>query len=230
MTKSRKFQSGRSYHVTQRCHGGQPLLGRDVDRRYYLNLLWAAKRDWPVSIFAYILTDNHVHLLMSAEDLETLSGFMTKVSGGMARHYNRRKERVGAFWEGRYRTTLIQDGSHLSRCLFYIEMNMVRAGVVTHPREWEWCSYWELSGKRQRYRLLDLDGLIRKLECGDLEQFREWYLATLETLSARRVELRREPWWTSAKVVGDRDFVAQQVGKRRAKDIVEAADGTCAWV
>ena len=119
MTKSRHFQIWRSYHVTQRCHGRVFLLGKDVDRRFYLNQLWAAKRDWPVSLFAYSLTSNHVHLLLAAEELGDLSGFMAKVSGGMARHYNRRKERVGAFWEGRYRTTLIQDGAHLSRCLFY---------------------------------------------------------------------------------------------------------------
>jgi putative transposase len=149
MTKSRHFQGGRSYHVTQRCHGRAFLLGKDVDRRFYLNLLWEAKQDWPVSLFAYHLTSNHVHLLLSAAEVDALGGFMAKVSVGMARHYNRRKERAGAFWEGRYRTTLIQDGMHLTRCLFYIEMNMVWAGVVAHPREWPWSSYRELVGDRQ---------------------------------------------------------------------------------
>jgi putative transposase len=229
MTKSRHFHIWRSYHVTQRCHGRVFLLGKDVDRRFYLNQLWAAKRDWPVSLFAYSLTSNHVHLLLAAEELGDLSGFMAKVSGGMARHYNRRKERVGAFWEGRYRTTLIQDGAHLSRCLFYIEMNMVRAGMVAHPREWRWSSYRELAGDRQRYRLLDVDLLLRKLACGDRDQFRPWYRATLDQMSERRAELRREPWWGQARIVGDRQFVARQVDKRRAEDIVELDDGTCVW-
>ncbi len=230
MTTSRQFQGGRSYHVTQRCHGRAFLLGKDVDRRAYLNLLWSGKQTWPVSLLAYNLTSNHVHLLVSAEELGALSGFMAHVSGAMGRNYNRRKERAGAFWEGRYRTTLIQDGSHLSRCLFYIEMNMVRAGVVDHPREWPWSSYRELCGERQRYRLLDQELLLRKLDCGpDRGLFRQWYRATLDQMSERRAELRREPWWAGAKVVGDRQFVTHQVDKRRAEDIVELEDGTCTW-
>ena len=230
MTTSRHFQGGRSYHVTQRCHGRAFLLGKDIDRRAYLNLLWEAKQVWPVSLFAYNLTSNHVHLLLSAEEHEALSGFMAHVSGAMGRNYNRRKGRAGAFWEGRYRSTLIQDGSHLSRCLFYIEMNMVRAGVVAHPREWPWSSYRELCGERQRYRLLDVDLLLRKLACGpDRDHFRQWYRATLDAMSERRTELRREPWWGRAGIVGDRQFVARLIDKRHAKDIVELEDGTCMW-
>ena len=162
------------------------------------------------------------------DELEELGGFMAKLSGGMARHYNRRKERTGSFWEGRYRTTLIQDGSHLSRCLFYIEMNMVRAGVVDHPRDWEWSSYRELCGERMRYRLLDMDMLLRKLNYGsDREEFRRWYRSTLDQLCKHRAELRREPWWTEAKILGDREFVSSQLDKRQATNIVELTDGTC---
>lgn len=51
----------------------------------------------------------------------------------MSHFYNRRKKRRGAFWEGRYRATLVQNGTHSSRCLFYIALNMARAKVVRRP-------------------------------------------------------------------------------------------------
>ena len=73
------------------------LLGKDVDRRAYLNLLWEGKQGWPVSLFAYNLTSNHVHLLLAAEEHDALCGFMAHVSGVMGRQYNRRKERAPTF-------------------------------------------------------------------------------------------------------------------------------------
>jgi hypothetical protein len=54
-----------------------------------------------------------------------------------------------------FHATLVEEGSYLWRCLCYIELNMVRAGVVSHPREWEWVGYHEIMGQRKRYRLLD---------------------------------------------------------------------------
>jgi hypothetical protein len=106
---------------------------------------------------------------------------------------------------------------------------LVRQGG-DHPREWPWSSYRELVGDRQRYRLLDVDLLLRKLACGlDREQFRQWYRTTLDAMSERRTELQHEPWWSGTKVVGDRQFVARLIDKRHAEDIVELEDGTRTW-
>ena len=55
---------------------------------------------------------------------------------GYSQDYNRRLAREGAFWRGRYRPTLVEDGQHLSRCFFTIELSTVRAGAVGHPSEW----------------------------------------------------------------------------------------------
>ncbi len=87
----------------------------------------------------------------------------------------------------------------------------------------------ELCGERKRYRLLDIDLLLRKLACGrDREQFRDWYKASLDRMAECRAELRREPWWSKARVVGERKFVARQIDNRYPGDIVEQEDGICA--
>lgn len=211
--------------MTQRCFGREFLLGKDVDRRRYLNLMWDAWRGWEVSMLSYTITSNHVHLLLSTSELGQMSGFMAHVSGGMSRKYNRRKDRLGPFWEGRYRSTLVQDGEHLSRCLFYIALNMVRAKVVRHPDGWMWSSHSELSGERQRYRMIDWELLIRKLGRGGRKEFISWYMKTLDGYCSNFKALKREPWWTQARVVGDKRFVSSTIEKRRMEDIVVNEDG-----
>ena len=86
-----------------------------------------------MSVLDYIVTGNHVHILFHAFDARAVSGAMRYIQGNSARDYNLRKEREGSFWRGRYHPTMIQDGTHLSRCIFYIDMNMVRAGKCDHP-------------------------------------------------------------------------------------------------
>jgi putative transposase len=57
------------------------------------------------------------------------------IAGRMAREYNQRKKRKGAFWKDRYQATAVETGNHLILCLVYIDLNMVRAGVVRHPNQ-----------------------------------------------------------------------------------------------
>jgi putative transposase len=77
-------------------------------------------------------------ILIEAEDRLELSGFMREVAGEFGRAYNRRKGRMNAVWGDNYNATLVESGRYLWECLCYIELNMVRCGAVTHPREWEW--------------------------------------------------------------------------------------------
>jgi len=86
------------------------------------------------------------------DDAETRRGF----SGW----YNLRKRHRGGSWSDRYHYTLVDDGTYAWNCMKYIDLNLVRAGLVHHPSEWRWCGYDELTGGRQRYRLLDLDSVL----------------------------------------------------------------------
>ena len=213
-------------HVTHRCHNRQFLLKFACDRRNYVSRLRATSLRYDVEFLDYAITSNHVHLLLWAPSLDAVSDAMQFLQGVTARDYNRRKERQGAFWSDRYNPTLIQNGTHLSRCLFYIGMNMVRAGAVDHPGDWAACGYRELSGRRQRYRVLGLNRLLQCLGMAEqTEAFRAWYEATLAELCATGYRVR-DPIWTQCVAVGDREwletlFERVAVGK---KAIVSAAD------
>ena len=69
-----------------------------------------------------------------------------------------RKNRKGAFWEDRYHATAVETDKHLIQCLVYMDMNMVRVGVVNHPSEWTFTGYNEIQAPRERYGLIDYEG------------------------------------------------------------------------
>jgi len=216
-------------HVTHRCQEGRFLLTTDIDRRQYVKRLWqASRRHRTVRLLDYVVTSNHVHLLAWVPRTRDLSAMMRWLQGTSAGDYNRRMGREGAFWRGRFHPTLIETGNHLSRCLFYLDMNMVRAGVVAHPRDWRFGGYHELSGSRKRYRIVDLDRLLNLLAVPDVNAFRGWHGATLAEL-CRPAELPREPHWSRAFAVGSRGWLCQLAADDpRVEEHIKPLEGTSA--
>lgn len=202
----RHIQSGYTYHVTHRCHDRTFLLKFARDRQLYRKWLLKGLKIYQVQMLTYCITSNHVHLLVRSAIKEDLSRFMQYVQGSFALAYNKRKKRTGAFWSDRYHASMIEDGEHLWRCLRYIDLNMVRARVVQHPREWEWTGWGELMGDRKRNRVLDVDLLVSLLNIGDIHRLREQYIHIVnQTLSAGHPG--REPWWSESVAVGSSIFV-----------------------
>ena len=127
---------------------------------------------------------------------------------------------------------MVEDGSHLWRCLTYIDLNMVRAGAVQHPREWKWTGFHELMGERLRYRLIDLDEVQRAVGARNLQDFRSHYDAAIEERLAKH-PLEREPQWTESIAVGSRSFVdriSETLLHRRRFDVEAVGTANGAWI
>jgi putative transposase len=226
MTRAHRLKvQGGIFHITHRCHNREFLLKFARDREAYRARMRQALPQFEISLLDYCITCNHVHLLIDAEERLEVSGFMQKVAGEFARAYNKRKGRMNAFWGDNFHATLVDTGDYLWRCLRYIELNMVRCGVVAHPREWKWCGYHEIMGARQRYRLLDLERLCWRLETGRLEEVRKNLAVTLEEMIAQD-ELKRQPCWTESLAVGRPSCLEQikpMIFSRQETEIVEEA-------
>ena len=196
------------YHVTHRCHGREFLLKFAVDRRNYLLRLHQMARRYAVDVLSYVITSNHVHLLLWSERARTVSEAMHFLQGSVAGDYNRRKGREGAFWRGRHHPTLVETGKHLSRCLFYIELNMVRVGACGHPSEWVGGAHDEIMGLRQRYRIVNRDRLKWCLGTTDEpeQSFCSWFAATVRE-QCDLGYLVRDPFWSEALAVGSEEWV-----------------------
>ena len=98
-----------------------------------MHWIFEAKKRFGLSVLDYMITSNHVHLLIEDTGPNVIADSVQSIAGRTAQEYNQRKDRQGAFWEDRYHATAIEADEHLHRCLVYIDLNMVRAGVVSHP-------------------------------------------------------------------------------------------------
>ena len=92
-----------------------------------------------------MVTYNHIHLLVVDDGgRDVIPNSMQLVAGRTGQEYNQRKSRKGAYREDRYHATGVESGDHPARCMVYIDTNMVRAGVVSHPSEWPFSGYNEI--------------------------------------------------------------------------------------
>ena len=83
---------------------------------------------------------NHVHLLLVPGDEEGLGKLMKRLAGRQTRHHNKLERRSGTLWEGRYKSSLVQQDPYLRACCRYIELNPVRARMVATPEAYRWSS------------------------------------------------------------------------------------------
>jgi putative transposase len=155
---------------------------------------------------------------------------MQLIAGRTGQEYNQRKRRQGAFWEDRYHATAIKTDEHLHRCLVYIDLNMVRAGVVDHPVKWVNSGYHEIQQPPKRYRVIDLPGLFGLCGFSKLADFQQAHHEWVEI--ALRDELSvRDARWSEAVAVGSLAFVEKvksELGIKALHRELEQVDGTYA--
>jgi putative transposase len=226
---NRYILPGYIYHLTHRCHDRQFLLRFARDRNAYRRRLREAVWSENVALLTYNITSNHVHLIVYAEQAEQIARLVQRAAGEFAREYNRRKQRSGAFWEGRYHATLVGSGEYLWECLRYVELNMVRCGVARHPREWAWSGYGELMGWRRRNRLLDVRKLLWLVRCNELSAFRAQLNERLEDAIIND-QLQFQAKWTQSIAVGDRAFIEQIEQKVRGRQQTQTEEEDGSWV
>lgn len=204
---NRHFISGYVWHITHRCHKKEFLLKLVKDRERLLYWFFQAKKRYGLCILNYIITSNHIHLLVynKGRNLDHIPKSIQLIAGRTGQEYNQRKSRKGAFWEDRYHATAVQDGAHLIQCINYIDMNMVRAGVVDHPANWKQSGYIEIQNPRKRYALINYDYLMKLLNFSEYDSLKNAHNQWVET--ALTGTNKKDQKWTKSIAVGDKKFI-----------------------
>lgn len=128
-------------HIVQRGNNRQPCFVADEDYLEYCGDLADAAIHCGCAIHAYVLMTNHVHLLVTGAERGAISRMMQRLGRRYVACFNTRYRRTGTLWEGRFKTSLIDSQRYLLCCYRYIEMNPVRASMVTDPARYRWSSY-----------------------------------------------------------------------------------------
>jgi putative transposase len=137
----RYFLPEQPLHVIQRGNNRQAVFHCDDDYRAYCAWLGEAARRYGCAIHAYVLMTNHVHLLVTPGEAQSVARTMQLLGRRYVRYVNGAYHRTGTLWEGRYRAAPIDSDAYFFSCCRYIELNPVRAGMAAHPRAYRWSSY-----------------------------------------------------------------------------------------
>jgi len=136
---------GAVHHVMSRGNHRLPIYKDDYDRRVFKQLIGTVVDRYGWLCHGYCLMNNHYHLAIETPDANLSKG-MRHLNGVYSQTFNRRHGESGHVFQGRFKSVLVQRDQHLLSIIRYIELNPVRAGLVSEPAAWRWSSYRALAG------------------------------------------------------------------------------------
>jgi putative transposase len=135
---TRFHESGQTHFVTFCCDHRRRLLTTDAARRIFESALERVRRSYRLNLFGYVIMPEHVHLLLSEPQLDTLADALKSLKQGVSRRLIGKAEH---FWQKRYYDFNIRNYPQFVEKLSYIHRNPVRRGLCEHPQDWEWSSF-----------------------------------------------------------------------------------------
>jgi putative transposase len=145
--------------VTSRGNERKNIVWSDKDRGLFLWVLAQTLEEYRVVCHAWVLMDNHYHLLLETPEAN-LSRAMRHFNGIYTQKFNRSNRRTGHLFQGRFKALLVEKGTHLLELCRYVVLNPVRARMVKHPKEWKWSSYRAMAGMVKKERWLTTDWVL----------------------------------------------------------------------
>jgi putative transposase len=145
--RARLIYPGTAVHIVQRGHNRNACFREDRDYLTYLAHLRHVSRKRGCALHAYCLMTNHVHLLLTPKTAEACGRLMHDLGTTYVRYFNKRYARSGTLWEGRYHSCITESARYVLAVHRYIELNPVRAGMVSHAEDYGWSSHQANTGK-----------------------------------------------------------------------------------
>ncbi|QJR13818.1 transposase [Usitatibacter palustris] len=193
----RTFIPGVPSHICVRGNNRQDIFLRDGDRLCFLDWLRIAAQAHGTAVHAYVLMTNHVHLLATGSDPVSVSRTLQDVGRRYVRYFNDRHGRCGTLFQGRFKEHLVQADRYYFACHRYVELNPVRAGMVSDPAEHAWSSY-------RHYSTGQPDSLVTP---HDLMRGQR-HAALFEGEVSNELDQRVRQCMSNGWVLGDPDFCA----------------------
>jgi putative transposase len=207
---------GALYHVLSRGNDRRNIVVDTKDRNLFLDTAGEMSQRFEVDICAYVLMDNHYHLLMRTRRAN-LSKSMQWLGATYTKRFNTRHFRSGHLFQGRFKNMLVQNDAYLLELSYYIHRNPVRAGMVKRLSSYRWSSYRAYAYDDQKTKWLNTELLLSQfLNVADRHQaYRE---------AAQKYAKEGERIWEDLRhgiFLGTNKFI-QKIKKRYLPDIVDS--------
>ena len=216
--KSRIHYHGALYHVMLRGNARQTIFYQDAESRYFEEILAQGLDQCAIALHAYCWMKNHVHMALQVRD-EPLSKLMQNISQRYTFWFNKRHDRVGHVFQGRYKAILVDQDVYLKELIRYIHLNPVRAGMVTDPLEYHRSSHAAYAGEITPPDWLTIDyGLSQFGNLGS--DARAAYLHFMgQTTGEELLEQLRHGSRTEGRILGNEDFIQSVLSTKQEADL-----------
>jgi REP element-mobilizing transposase RayT len=192
------------YHVINRGNYQEKIFINDRDKEKFLQYLEKASERFSIILHSYCLMSNHYHLLIQTPD-SNLSMAMQWINASYATYFNRKRDRHGHLFQGRFKAILIDADAYLKHLSRYIHLNPVRAKMVSAPAAYQWSSYDAFIGQQKTPQFLNTDWLLSNFG-KNRKQARQRYRDFVEKVDARVLENPSEQV-SEGFLLGDSNFI-----------------------
>ena len=137
------------YHIMLRGIDKREIFLSKSDYKRFLSYIEKIKETIPVSVYAYCLMTNHVHILIKSET-EEIGNIVRRIAVGYAQYHNIKYGRTGHLFQNRFRSETVNDDNYFLIVLRYIHQNPINAGIVKNVSDYQWSSYHEYIGYQSK--------------------------------------------------------------------------------
>ena len=213
--------AGATYHVTARGDRQEQIFDDDIDRINLLSVFAQGASRFEAKALAFCLMNNHYHFVIETAK-PNLSRLMRHVNGVYTQLYNRRHDKSGHLFQGRFKAILVDRDAYLLEVCRYVDLNPVRAGIVEAPHLWQWSSYLAITGKYTPPEWLETGAVLSALT-GRAIQTRAGFRRAAQDYVAFVAEGKNVRLWEtelkSQIYLGDARFVKRMLAKLPAKEL-----------
>jgi len=206
--------AGALYHVTSRGNERRKIFRDDTDRERFLDILCDYHKRYGILIHSYVLMGNHYHLV-----LETPQGNLLKVmhglNGGYTGYFNRRHNRSGHLFQGRYKGILVDKDAYLLQLSRYVHLNPVKARVIDRPEGYRWSSYPAYIGEANEEAWVEYSWVLSRFDM-DKDRARGKYREFVEAGLKTKLEDPFEDLYGQV-VLGGEEFIDKVKGLLKGK-------------
>jgi REP element-mobilizing transposase RayT len=176
------------------------IFRNDHDRRRYVATLARYKRQLEFNLYCYVLMPNHTHLLLETP-LGNIARVMLCVNTSYTAYFNKKHDRVGHLFQGRYKSALVDKENYLLELIRYIHLNPVRSGMVERADDYAWSSHRKFLSGEDRTGLLSVESVLSHFGSTTSESIREYRAFINSGLPGDNIEVREQQF------IGDDVFI-----------------------
>ncbi len=181
---ARRSLEGIEYvHVTTHGIAEEYIYEKTEEKKEIRKLILENQKKFNINVIAHCIMDNHFHLIIKFKETKDLSNYMHQINTSYAIYYNKRHNRQGYVYKGRFHSQIIKNENYLRNAIIYIHNNPVKAKICNKANEYEFSSYLNFWKDQKDNDMNIFNSKSQYKEMHDMDDTNEEYILDFERIS-----------------------------------------------